>query len=377
MKILIAPDKFKGSLSAEEVCNSIENGIKKFDNSIEVIKHPLADGGEGTLDILENYFDLKKITVTVQNPIFKTINAIYKVSKKTAFIEMANASGLQLLAKKDRNCCYTSTFGTGELILDAIKKGFKNIVLFIGGSATNDGGIGMASALGYSFYNFNDKLISPIGIELININKINSNNVLFNSKEINFTVVCDVKNPLYGKNGAAYMYAKQKGASKNEIEILDLGLQNYSKQLKKFLNKSIDKVEGAGAAGGLGAGALSFLNAELVSGIDFVFKQTKFEKNYIDKNIDLIISGEGSLDKQTLEGKVINGISDFSLKNNIPFSIIAGVAKNKELIQKKLKPVSINAILDLNITTEEAMQKASKYVSTIAYNLIKSIKKPS
>jgi len=159
MKILVAPDKFKGSLSAHQVCDAIEKGIKKHDSTIEVIKHPLADGGEGTLEILQHYFPLKQVVLEVQNPIFKTIKSSYFISKDTAYIEMSNASGLQLLEKKDQNCYFTSTIGTGQLIKNAISKGFKNINLFIGGSATNDAGIGMATALGYNFFDANGNLL--------------------------------------------------------------------------------------------------------------------------------------------------------------------------------------------------------------------------
>ena len=365
MKVLVAPDKFKGSLSAQEVCNAVEYGLKEFDSSIEIIKHPLADGGEGTLEILQNYFNLKTVSVLVVNPIFKYISATYKTSSDTAFIEMSNASGLQLLTKEEQNCYLTSTFGTGQLILDALQKGFKNIVLFIGGSATNDAGIGMASALGYEFYNKQHKIITPIGKELINIDRIDTSNVLFNLNEINFTVVCDVKNPLYGENGAARTYGKQKGASLQEIGFLDLGLKNFNTKVEKYLNKPVATIEGAGAAGGLGAGAYCFLNAEIKSGIDFVIDQTQFEK-HLDHKIDLIITGEGSVDKQTLEGKVVKGISVIANKKNIPYVILAGIVKDKELIQKKLNPLTIHSIMDLKIPFEDAIKNAAKHLQLIA-----------
>lgn len=372
MKILIAPDKFKGSLSAQEVCDAIEKGIKKFDATIETIKHPLADGGEGTLAILQNYFNLEPITVQVQDPLFNWITAIYMISKDTAFIEMSSASGLQLLEKEKQNCFYTSTIGTGQLIYDAIEKGFKNIVLFIGGSATNDAGIGMAYALGHKFYNYENKLIKPIGKELINISKIDASSLSFELNSINFTVVCDVKNTLYGKNGAAYTYGKQKGASDKELSILDLGLENFSNQALKHLNKDIATIEGAGAAGGLGAGAICFLNANIKSGIDFVLEQTQF-KQYLNQDIDLIITGEGSVDKQTLEGKVIKGISALASQNNIPFYIIAGIVKDKQLIEKHLKPSGINSIMELNVSYGDAIKNASKYLNAIAYDIVRNL----
>ena len=374
MKILIAPDKFKGSLSAQEVCEAIEKGIKRFDASIETIKHPLADGGEGTLYILQNYFNLEPITIPVQDPLFNWINASYMASNDTAFIEMSNASGLQLLDKKNQNCYNTSTIGTGQLIYDAIEKGFKNINLFIGGSATNDAGIGMASALGYRFYDSENKLIKPIGKELINISKIDASSLYFNLNTINFTVICDVKNPLYGKNGAAFTYGKQKGASDEELNLLDLGLENFSNKVLKHLNKAIATIEGAGAAGGLGAGAICFLNANMKSGIDFVMDQTQF-KQYLNQNIDLIITGEGSVDKQTLEGKVVKGISTIAIQNNIPFYIIAGIVKDRQLIEKHLKPSGVNSIMELEVSFEDAIKNASKYLNAIAYGIVRNLDK--
>lgn len=372
MRVLIAPDKFKGSLSAQQVCDAVEKGIKRFDSSIEIIKHPLADGGEGTLEILQNYFNLKPVSVEVQNPIFEKVTAQYMISGKNAFIEMSNASGLQLLKKAAQNCYNTSTIGTGQLILDAIGKGAKNITLFIGGSATNDAGIGMASALGYSFYNFKNELINPIGKELINLSKIDAENVKINFSKIKFTVVCDVKNPLYGKQGAAHIYGKQKGASTEEIKSLDLGLMNFSKQVKEHLKKDISTLEGGGAAGGLGAGAVCFLNAEIKSGINFVIEQTKF-KDHLNDKIDLIITGEGSVDKQTLEGKVVKGVNEIATKYKIPFYIVAGVVKDKKLIKENLNPVGISSIMELNVSFEDAVKNAALLLNSIAFNIVSDL----
>lgn len=372
MKILIAPDKFRGSLSAMQVCNAVEEGIHRFNSSIETIKHPLADGGEGTLEILQNYFVLTNVEIPVKDPLFKDITASYMVSDDTAFIEMANASGLQLLEKQERNCYHTSTFGTGQLILDAVKKGFKKIILFIGGSATNDAGIGMAAALGYRFYDSEMRRIEPTGKGLIDISVIDDKDLWIDVNEIRFTVVCDVKNPLYGKNGAAFVYGSQKGASPQEIELLDLGLINFSKQVEKYLNKSVADIPGSGAAGGLGAGAICFLNAEMQSGIDFVMEQTAFE-DALKSGVTLIITGEGCVDKQTIEGKVIKGVSEMAAKHQIPFSIICGSVKDEEQIIQNLNPKSIHSIMELGVTVEDAMQNASTHVSTIAYQLMHEI----
>lgn len=369
MKIVLAFDKFKGSLSAIDVCNAIEKGIKRFNQSVEIIKHPLADGGEGTLTILNNFFKLKKRNVIVNNPLFKPCEAAYLVSNDTAYIEMATASGLQLLSENERNCFYTSSYGTGELILHAVTNGFKNIVLFIGGSATNDAGIGMASALGYNFYNANNQLVIPIGKELTNIVRIEKTDLKIDLNSINCTVICDVKNELFGPNGAAYIYAPQKGATSTQVNQLNQGLINFSKQVELFLDKEIASIPGAGAAGGLGAGAICFLNAKLQSGIDFVMEHTNFN-TLINSDIDLIITGEGSVDKQTIEGKVVSGVALQAEKLNIPFIIVSGIAKDLNKIKAELKPAEIYSIMDLGITQKEAIAKASKYLNDIGFHLI-------
>lgn len=370
MKIVIAPDKFKGSLSAMEVCDAIESGIHKFDAAIETIKHPLADGGEGTLTILQNYFELKTAAVIVKDPLFRTTTATYKYNEDTAFIEMANASGLLLVDEEDRDCSNSTSFGTGQLILDAVKKGFRKIILFIGGSATNDAGIGMAAALGFGFFSKEGQRIEPIGKELINIATITTDTVLQELNAVHFTVVCDVKNPLYGTNGAAQVYAAQKGASATDIEQLDLGLQNFSMQVQKYLKQNVATLEGAGAAGGMGAGAVCFLNAKMQSGIDFVMEQTGFDA-LLQNKVDLIITGEGSLDKQTIEGKVIKGISQRAQQYNVPFAIVAGVVKDVDVITTNLKPERIQSIMELGVTVEDAMNNASLYLTEMTYQLVK------
>ena len=369
MKIILAPDKFKGSLSAIDVCNAIEKGIKRFDQSVEIIKHPLADGGEGTLTILNDFFKLKERNVIVNNPLFQPCEATYLVSNDTAYIEMATASGLQLLSENDRNCFYTSSYGTGELILDAVNNGFKNLVLFIGGSATNDAGIGMASALGYNFYNHDNQIVKPIGKELINIVRIEKTDLKIDLKSIKCTVICDVKNELYGPNGAAYIYASQKGATSTQVNQLNQGLINFSNQVELFLDKKIATIPGAGAAGGLGAGAICFLNAKLQSGIDFVMEHTNFN-TIVNSDIDLIITGEGSVDKQTIEGKVVSGVASKASLFNIPFIIVSGIAKDVKQIQNELNPNAMYSIMETGVTQKEAIAEASKYLNDIGFHLI-------
>ncbi|MDP4680019.1 MAG: glycerate kinase, partial [Cyclobacteriaceae bacterium] len=339
MKILISPDKFKGSLSAQEVCEAVHRGIKRFDDKIGTVFHPLADGGEGTLENLESSLDLKTLYAAVNDPLFRPIKAEYKMSKESAYIEMAAASGLPLLTEEERNCLYTTTFGTGELILDAVKNGARHIYLFVGGSATNDAGIGMAAALGYQFFDSENRQITPIGGELNKLDRIEKANLKFDLDQIRITVVCDVKNPLFGLEGAAYIYGPQKGANAEEIKLLDDGLRNFSKVVESNFGMDISKLEGGGAAGGISAGAVVFLNADIKPGIQTIFEITEYEKKL--DSIDLIITGEGKLDLQTIHGKVIHGVDQISSKYGIPYAIICGIAEDLEMLERELNASQI------------------------------------
>ena len=299
MKIILAPDKYKNSLNGFEFCEAVEKGILKAFPKATILKIPLADGGDGTMEVIHHYLNGNKITLEVNDPLFRKMKATYLYSKKQkiAFIEMGEASGLKLLTVDERNCMHTTSFGTGEMILDAIKRGAEEIFLGIGGSATNDCGIGMANALGYTFLNENDEEVVPIGKNLSKIKKIDTSTVHSSIKKISFKVACDVTNPLCGNNGAAYVYGAQKGANDKEIAFLDKGLQDFSKVLKDHFDFSVQYLKGAGAAGGMGAGAKLFLNATLVSGIEFVLEIANFSKKI--ENADWIITGEGKLDTQT------------------------------------------------------------------------------
>ena len=322
MKILIAPDKFKGSLSASQVCDAITKGININKPKHEIVSCPMADGGEGSIDIINNYSTLKPIELIVNDPLFRPIKSTYYFSDLTAYIEMSSASGLNLLKKEEQNCMNTSSFGTGELIKDAITKGFKTINLYIGGSATNDAGIGIASALGFQFYDKSKRLLSPIGKNLISIDSINTSDVSFNLNNININVICDVNNPLHGKNGAAFIYAKQKGADLIEIEELDKGLVNLQSKLVKHSFPNIANIPGSGAAGGVGGGMIAFLGAKLISGIQNLIEVTQLEN--IVKDCDLIITGEGKIDGQTINGKVPLGIAKIAKKYDKPVICITG-----------------------------------------------------
>ncbi len=372
MKILIAPDKFKGSLTAEEVCDAIEKGLKKVLLTTKINKIPLADGGEGSLSILEQTLNFKKIFITVNNPLFKPIKTYYGLLEETAYIEMASASGLQLLRKKERTPMLTTTIGTGEMIVDSIKRGAKKIYLFIGGSATNDGGIGIASALGYKFKDEKNNTLTPIGKSLSKIKTIDvSSSISLDNIEVN--VLTDVTNPLSGKNGAAYVFAKQKGASEKEIEELDKGLKNFSELVKNTFGKDVSEIAGSGAAGGVGAGAVVFCNATIKSGINTILDLLKID-NYIEQS-DLVITGEGLLDKQTLKGKVVKGVLDRCKKLNKPAAILCGDTTLTKNEIKRLNTKIVKTIKTKEISKEESIKNAYSYLIKRAVELIRVLKK--
>jgi glycerate kinase len=344
MKILIAPDKFKGTLTAEEVAEAIAEGIRTVNPEIETIKLPLADGGDGTASILTKHFKGEFILTKVHNPLFETIEATYGYSgsNKTAFLEMSAASGLRLISREKQDPLITGTFGTGEMILDAIHRGAEKIILGIGGSATNDAGTGMAAALGYKFFNGNGNELKPVGANLEAIQSIDDSTLYFNLAEIDVQVACDVDNPLFGEKGAAWVYSPQKGATRETILKLDNGLRNFAKVIREKYGKDISQLPGAGAAGGLGAGAVIFLNARLRSGIELVMDIIRFEDHL--KNTDLIITGEGLIDGQSFQGKVLDGITKLTNKYKIPVMAVCGDLK---LSTRELKNHGIKEALSL------------------------------
>ncbi len=364
MRVLIAPDKFKGTLTAAEVCEAITLGIHDYDKHIEIVTHPLADGGEGTLDLLEDALSLTRVPVKVKDPLYRTIGSYYLKGGSSAFIEMALASGLQLLRPEERNPLKTSTHGTGELIRNAIKKRAKHIYLMIGGSATNDGGTGMAEALGYSFSSKSAIIYSVTGETIGDVHDyVNNTGDLLSG--ISVTVLTDVQNKLLGPTGATHVYGRQKGAS----DAMLVTLENNMEKLVRVLDNGLENIPGAGAAGGLGYGAMSFLGAELKSGIETVMEITGFEKKL--DGVDLIISGEGKMDLQTVEGKVIAGVSSKAREFDIPFSVICGMAEELEKVQENIQAHSIHPLVNEQTTSEEAMADSFNLVRARAFQLMK------
>lgn len=365
MRVLICPDKFKGSLTAIEVCNAIRKGLFRFDSSIETTMLPLADGGEGTLDVLESVLETERITLTVNDPLYRPIATYYLKSKELAFIEMASASGLQLLTPSERNPLKTNTFGTGEMIAHALDSGVNHVYLLIGGSATNDGGIGMARALGYHFETSENAHFTATGEHLEMIEGVSENEIHKRIKDVKFTVLSDVGNKLLGKEGASYMYGGQKGADDSTINLLDKGLANLS----GVLSNGFEKVDGSGAAGGLGYGAMSFLHAEIKSGIATIMEIVGFDK-YLEQ-VDLLISGEGKVDAQTAKGKVVSGVFASAKTKNIPIGIICGIADSG---LKDVEPEYVYEVTGLALNHGDAMANAQKYVEDLAFNLIRDMR---
>ena len=375
MKIVLAPDKFKGSLTGLEFCDAVEEGFKKVLPQAEIIKLPLADGGDGTIEVINFYLKGSTIHKEVNNPFFQPVKASYLYAdfSKIAFIEMAEASGIKILDSSKLDCKNATTFGTGELIADAIDKGAKTIILGIGGSATNDCGIGMATALGYKFLDKFHKVVRPIGKNLSKIVSIDQSNVLANLWHVEFKIACDVSNPLYGKNGAAYVYAKQKGASEKDIEMLDQGMRDFSKVLDDHFNVRSQYIKGAGAAGGMGIGSLLFLNGTLLSGIELLKELAQFDDK--TKDADWIITGEGKLDEQTLSGKTIHGVVLSAKKLNIPVAAFCGDISLKKHFIEEFGISYTASILDKARSLEDAMKNSYSHLTDISIEFSKNILK--
>lgn len=368
MTILIAPDKFKGSLSAKGVCEAVRSGLLKLDPSLSIISVPLADGGEGTSELLTLNSKGSVIDCSVSDPMFRKVNASYGISGDgtTAFIEMASASGLHLLTKEERNPLHTTTYGTGELIADAIARGVDKIILAIGGSATNDAGIGMAAALGMKFIDKEGNELPPTGANLIQIHSIDDTYFLIKQRKLEVVVLCDVDNELYGPHGAAFVYGPQKGADDETVKVLDQGLKHFASVVEKELKLNVH-FPGAGAAGGLGAGAKVFLNATFTRGIDFILGALNLEDQI--KLVDLVITGEGKMDDQTLSGKVVMGITELAHKYHKP--ILAIVGKN-ELSDEKIRLMGLKKVIQLvdeETSSSEAMRDTSKLITKRILNL--------
>ena len=323
-KYVVAPDSFKESMTAKEVCDAMEKGIKIVDKDAEVVKVPMADGGEGTVDSLVDATKGKKVTVDVTGPLGYKISAYYGIlgNGTTAVIEMAKASGLEIVEKEKRNPMITTTFGTGELIRDALDHDVKEIIIGLGGSSTNDGGSGMAQALGAQLLDKNNHQIPFGGGNLDKLDKIDISNLDSRLRDIKIILASDVTNPLIGKDGASRVFGPQKGSTPEMVEKLENNLQHYAKIVKRDLNKEVASVSGAGAAGGLGAGLMAFTTCEMRRGVDLAIEVTKLEEKIRDA--DYVFTGEGGTDFQTKFGKTPYGVAKLGKKYHKPVISLAG-----------------------------------------------------
>lgn len=370
MKIIIAPDKFKSSLSSMELCDIIEAELSSYGH--DIVKLPLSDGGDGLLEVVSYYGEYKNVELKVHDPLFRKINSTYNLSQngKKALIEMAVASGLHLLKGEEANCMNTTTYGVGELILHAIQQGVEEIILGIGGSATNDCGMGMAAALGYRFLDKNGKELKPIGRNMFNVVHIDASSLRFDTTKVKVKVACDVENVLYGYSGAAYIYGAQKGADEIEIAFLDRGLQSFSKIILEQLGKDVANVKGSGAAGGMGAGCMAFLGAVLESGIDMVFTVSRLEEHVRDAN--LIIFGEGKIDQQSFMGKVLGGLYNMSITHGLDLAVFCGKYDLHPDFLAKKQILFIGDVISLAHNEEDSYKNASEYVSQLVREFSKS-----
>ncbi|WP_455023341.1 glycerate kinase [Oribacterium sinus] len=331
MKILIAIDSFKGSLSSKEAGKAIKTGILRVISDAEVLISPLADGGEGTVETLVEALGGSLETVRVKGPLFQEVEAHYGILSdsqyspkdgKLAVMEMSQASGITLVAPEERNPLKTGSYGVGEMILDAYHKGCRRFLIGIGGSATNDGGIGMLSALGFRFTQENGEEISPIGEGLKDLARIDATSVPEGLLQCSFQIACDVKNPLYGENGASLIYGFQKGGNKELLSQMDLWIKRYSELVKEYNPAANPETPGSGAAGGLGFAFRSFLQGELKSGVSLILEETGLSEKM--QGADLVITGEGRLDEQSAMGKAPIGVAKLAKTQGIPVIAFAG-----------------------------------------------------
>lgn len=325
MKIVVAPDSFKGTMSAVEVANIIcETGKKEYQN-LEFVSLPVGDGGEGTMECLIAACNGKKGSLMVEGPLGEQVEAHYGIlPDQTVIFEMAEASGLNLLRPEQYNPMKTSTYGTGQLLQYAMKQGLSKMILCIGGSATNDGGMGALQALGIKFFDQYQQELRGCGENLIKIESIDRSDFVMNNVDFQLTILCDVVNPFTGENGATMIYGPQKGATSAMVQELEAGMIHFQKLLSKMVGGDYLILPGTGAAGGLGGALQVFCKGTLTSGIDAVLEQTGFEQ--LIQDADAVITGEGKVDHQTLNGKVVYGVLKRCKAQNVPVYVLAGTA---------------------------------------------------
>ncbi|MFC0558338.1 glycerate kinase [Halalkalibacter alkalisediminis] len=377
MKIIIASDSYKGSLSSIDVSTSMKRGILNVLPNADVECVPLADGGEGTIDALIAYTNGRIYSERVKGPLGDLVHAKWGLlgDKKTAVIEMAEASGLTLINKEQLNPLKATSYGTGQLIKKALDQGCEKIIIGIGGSATNDGGAGMATALGVKFLDVAQRELPLGGERLIDLETISMSDLDPRLRNVEIVVACDVTNPLCGDSGASVVFGPQKGATPEMVNLLDSALEHYAEKIKADLSKDIMSVPGSGAAGGLGAGLMAFLNGSLQLGIDIILEQIHFESYLMDA--DLIITGEGKTDRQTSFGKVPMGVAIRAKKYGVPVVCISGSLEQgyEDLYEQGIS--AFFSIVNSPMHLQAAMKQADHLIESTTENVIRlmSVKK--
>lgn len=369
-KIILIPDSFKGTISSTEVCDLLAAGISRHYPAAEILSVPVADGGEGSVDAFLTAMGGEKVTVTVKGPYMEDVEAFYGLVEDgaTAVIEMAACAGLPLATGR-LDPTLTTTYGVGQMIADAAKRGCTKIILGLGGSATNDFGAGMAAALGVRFLNARGESFVPVGGTLADVKTIDRSGLLPQLQQVEIVTMCDIDNPLYGRTGAAYVFAPQKGADPAMVKLLDQQLRAIAKTVQRDLGMDVSTLPGSGAAGGMGGGTVAFLGAELKMGIETVLDTVQFDT--LLQDADLVISGEGKIDNQSLRGKVVIGVARRTKKAAVPLIAIVGD------IGEGMEPVynaGVDAIFSINrvaVPFSEARLRSKEDLSLTIDNLMR------
>ncbi len=370
MRILLACDKFKGSLDSVGVNTSLAKGLNSRDSKITTIIHPLADGGDGTLAVLGQSFNIPFTHQSTIDPLGRSIIAPFLIEGQTAYFELAVASGISLLKNEERNPLRTTTLGTGRMMRAAVEAGARDLVLGLGGSCTTEVGLGIAYELGVRFFDKNKNSILPSGGNLLAILSIDTSQA---AKVNSLKILSDVPNPLYGHNGAAYVFGPQKGATDRDVELLDRGLRHIAQLIEKTTGRSISELVGGGAAGGIAAGLAGLFDAQITNGFEFVKVQTNLETAVMQA--DLVITGEGQLDKTSLDGKVVGGVATLCREYQKPLVAVVGKSKLSKKEKDALGLQEIYTVLEKAGSVEYAIRGAANYLEQIGTD-ISLFKKP-
>lgn len=373
MHIVVAPDSFKECLTATQVSLAILKGIKRIVPEAEITCIPVADGGEGTVEALVTATGGKIIQTPSVDALNRTIQSFYGIlgDGKTAVIEMAAASGIELIATDERNPLITTTFGTGVLLKAALDAGFTRIIIGIGGSATNDGGSGMAQALGFRLFDKNGQSLGFGGGSLSALHSIDCSNVHPLLQNANITVACDVRNPLSGPSGATYVYGPQKGATPQILQTLEKNMVHFSQILHQEMKINVSEIPGAGAAGGLGAGLMAFCKADMISGFELVSELTNLEKHI--SQASLVFTAEGKIDAQTAYGKTISGVGQLAKKYKVPVIALAGMITDDLTELYKQGITSVFAIGNQPMSLEESKARAAELLTNTTEQIMRMV----